>query len=93
MQLAEFLIFFQKSGSYVKLRTSTMEIDRFRVVSATLEVWNSATRFGIIFIPETYNPETRSRSWPTCMLRYCTKLSPLRGRWRSACVLELASLG
>ena len=83
LQLAQFLIFFQKSGSYVKLRTPTMEIDRFRVVTGTLEARHYATLFDIIFSPKTYNPDTRSRSWPkSSELHFINSTRAAVGNWK-----------
>ena len=62
MYLAEFFIFFQKSGSYMKLRRRTIH---FWPENTAGGVGNPRQYRGIIFFPVLQNSWTRSRDWPT----------------------------
>ena len=65
MQLAQFLIFFQKSGSYVKLRTRTIHFRGENTAGGTVTGGNFAIEVGNIFLVLTANMGTSSRIAPT----------------------------
>ena len=62
MQLAQFLIFFQKSGSYVKLRTRTIHFRGENTAGGTVTGGNFAIEVGNIFLVLTANSATRRTS-------------------------------
>ena len=66
MQLHEFLIFFQKSGSYMKLRTRSIHFARENTARGAATGWQSLATFGNLFSSISTDLETRSRIWPTC---------------------------
>ena len=73
MQLAQFLIFFQKSGSYVKLRTRTIHFRGENTAGGTVTGGNFAIEVGIFFPADCkYGNQFQNRSHVRC----CAQADP-----------------